>query len=95
MRLAITPSEKNKGTLVLFELLQVDDVGAVIDGQSSPSREVMIHLTIMRCRNAGSVLHTHSAGATLLSEKHVVEGGLAIEGLEMLKGLEGVQTHEH
>src|SRR5262249_22812949 len=46
-------------------------------------------------RNADCILHTHSAWSTLLSECHVREGGLAISGYEMLKGLEGVKTHQH
>jgi methylthioribulose-1-phosphate dehydratase len=41
------------------------------------------------------VLHTHSVWATVLSEAHAAEGGLAISGYEMLKGLDGVTTHEH
>ena len=49
----------------------------------------------MRARGAGAVLHTHSIWSTLLSEVHADRGGLAIEGYEMLKGLEGVRTHEH
>jgi len=44
----------------------------------------------------GAVLHTHSVWSTILSEA-TADGGdsLTIEGLEMLKGLDGVGTHEH
>jgi methylthioribulose-1-phosphate dehydratase len=41
------------------------------------------------------VLHTHSVWSTILSERHAHGGGLAIEDYEMLKGLEGVKTHQH
>ena len=41
------------------------------------------------------MLHTHSIWSTLLSERHGDAGGVVIEGYEMLKGLEGVRTHEH
>src|SRR5207302_535873 len=41
------------------------------------------------------ILHTHSVASTILSELHAPEKGLALEGFEMLKGLEGVHTHEH
>ena len=41
------------------------------------------------------MLHTHSVWTTLLSDLHEAEGGLAIEGYEMLKGLHGVRSHEH
>ena len=44
---------------------------------------------------AGAVAHTHSTWSTLLSDRHAAEGGLAIEGYEMLKGLAGVTTHAH
>jgi methylthioribulose-1-phosphate dehydratase len=33
--------------------------------------------------------------STLLSDRHAAENGVAVEGYEMLKGLEGVATHEH
>jgi methylthioribulose-1-phosphate dehydratase len=41
------------------------------------------------------VLHTHSVWSTVVSGWHAAQGGVAIEGFEMLKGLAGVQTHEH
>ena len=44
---------------------------------------------------AGAVMHTHSIWATFLSDRCGDEGGVAIEGYEMLKGLAGVRTHEH
>src|SRR5258705_2747229 len=36
-----------------------------------------------------SVLHTHSVWSTVLSGSHASQGGIALEGFEMLKGLEG------
>jgi methylthioribulose-1-phosphate dehydratase len=50
---------------------------------------------VARTRGAGAVLHTHSIWSTVLSEHYADEGGLAVEGYEMLKGLGGVMTHEH
>jgi methylthioribulose-1-phosphate dehydratase len=97
LRLAITPSAVFKGAMRADEILQVDEEGAVIDGRSGrrPSAETLLHVEIARARNAGAVLHTHSIWSTLLSDQYGDEGGLAIEGYEMLKGLEGVTTHEH
>ena len=46
-------------------------------------------------RAAGAVLHTHSVWSTILSDRLAPRGGLAIDGYEMLKGLDGVTTHEH
>ena len=40
-------------------------------------------------------MHTHSIWATFLSDRGADEGGVAIDGYEMLKGLAGVRTHEH
>jgi methylthioribulose-1-phosphate dehydratase len=61
-------------------------------GSGRPSAEASIHLAIVRTRGAGAVLHTHSLWSTILSE---AGDGLALQGYEMLKGLEGVTTHHH
>jgi methylthioribulose-1-phosphate dehydratase len=55
---------------------------------------VSLHLAIVRARGAGAVLHTHSIWSTILSDGGSGDG-LAIAGYEMLKGLEGVATHQH
>jgi methylthioribulose-1-phosphate dehydratase len=60
-----------------------------------PSAEALVHLAIVRERGARAVLHTHSIWSTLASERHEARRGLALEGFEMLKGLEGITTHEH
>ena len=46
-------------------------------------------------RHAGAVLHTHSVWSVIVSDRYADTGGLWIEGYEMLKGLEGVQSHSH
>lgn len=94
-RLAITPTSVDKGTLATSDILEISEAGEVLTGRSRPSFEYLIHLAIVRARNAGAVLHTHSIWATVLSEREVSRDGLSIEGYEMLKGLEGVKTHEH
>jgi methylthioribulose-1-phosphate dehydratase len=95
LRLAITASGGHKGTLTTAQILQVDELGEVRRGEGRPSDETRLHLTVIRERGAGAVLHTHSVWSTLLSEAFAPEGRLAIEGFEMLKGLAGVRTHEH
>ena len=60
-----------------------------------PSAETLLHIAVVRATGAASVLHTHSVWGTVLSDLHADEGGFFIEGYEMLKGLEGVTTHEH
>jgi methylthioribulose-1-phosphate dehydratase len=75
--------------------LAVTLVLALAPGAGRPSAETLLHVTIAQRRRAGAILHTHSVWSTILSERHAAAGGLAIEGYEMLKGLQGVTTHEH
>jgi methylthioribulose-1-phosphate dehydratase len=95
LRLAITESGIDKGQLAEDHILEVDARGRVVRGAGRPSAETPIHLAIVRARGAGAVAHTHSLWSTLHSEAHASAGGLAIEGYEMLKGLDGVSTHAH
>jgi methylthioribulose-1-phosphate dehydratase len=74
----------------------MNDAGKVLGRRAAqPSAESLLHLEIVRRTGAGAVLHTHSIWSTMLSDVHAARGGLALEGYEMLKGLEGVRTHEH
>jgi methylthioribulose-1-phosphate dehydratase len=95
LRLLITSSGLDKSALSPKDFLEIDQRAAVLKGNGKPSAEAFLHLAVIRARNAGCVLHTHSVWSTLLSERHRRAGGLAISGYEMLKGLEGVKTHEH
>jgi len=96
LRLAITPSGAFKGELEPSAILEVDDAGAVLGERGGrSSAETLLHLEVVRARGAGAVLHTHSMWSTLLSERCGDAGGVAMAGYEMLKGLEGVRTHEH
>jgi methylthioribulose-1-phosphate dehydratase len=96
LRLAITPSARFKGELLANQILEIDENGAVANGRPErPSAESRLHVEVVRTRGAGAVLHTHSIWSTALSDRHAADGGVAIEGYEMLKGLAGVATHEH
>jgi methylthioribulose-1-phosphate dehydratase len=96
LRLAITPSAAFKGELKFDDILEMDQHARTLGpGRVQPSAEALLHVEIVRARHAGAVLHTHSKWSTLLSDAHASEGGLAIEGYEMLKGLDGIRTHEH
>jgi methylthioribulose-1-phosphate dehydratase len=95
LRLAITPSMAHKGKLNSGDLLEIDDQGQSTPAHPGrPSAETLLHLEIVKRRGAGAVLHTHSVWSTILSDQHADAHGLAIEGYEMLKGLDGVITHE-
>ena len=95
LRLAITCSGVSKGDLTPEQIISIDENLRVATSARKPSAEALLHVEIVRHRGAGAVLHTHSLWSTLLSDAHAAAGGFAIEGYEMLKGLEGVTTHEH
>jgi methylthioribulose-1-phosphate dehydratase len=95
LRLAITPSGASKGELDAHQMLEMDEECRVTLGTGRPSAEARLHVEIVRVRGAGAVLHTHSMWSTLLSDRYARDGGVAITGFEMLKGLEGVASHEH
>lgn len=95
LRLAITASALDKGALEAAHILHVGEDGQVLSGTGRPSAETLLHVEIARRRGACAVLHTHSVWGTTLSDAHAADGGLHIDGYEMLKGLDGVCTHEH
>jgi methylthioribulose-1-phosphate dehydratase len=94
-RLLMTPSGVDKGRVTVEQLLEIDRDGRVVSGGGKPSAETALHLQIVRSRGVGAVLHVHSVWNTVLSLRHARDGALTVTGLEMLKGLAGVTTHEH
>ncbi len=95
LRLAITSTGLDKGSLGPEQFLEMDEAANVVRGDGRPSAEALLHLAIVRGVDADAVLHTHSVWSTVLSGSHAAQGGIALEGYEMLKGLEGVRTHKH
>jgi methylthioribulose-1-phosphate dehydratase len=96
LRLAVTPSGVDKGELIPAQVLLIDEQTRVVsDHLAKPSDESPLHVRIVKERGAGAVIHTHSIWNTILSDLHAADGGLAIEGYEMLKGLQNVKTHQH
>ena len=95
LRLVITSTGLDKGNLAPAHFLEIDADSRVVKGQGRPSAETLLHLAIVRARGAGAVLHTHSVWSTVLSGAYAAKGGVFVEGYEMLKGLDGVLTHQH
>ncbi|PYT63066.1 MAG: methylthioribulose 1-phosphate dehydratase [Acidobacteria bacterium] len=95
LRLAVTSTGLDKGSLTPAQFLEIDDAAKVVRGDGRPSAEALLHLAIVRDLDAGAVLHTHSVWSTVLSGSHARHGGIALEGYEMLKGLAGVRSHQH
>ena len=97
LELLITASGKDKGALGPGDFVRVDGKAQpVVEGQPKSSAETWLHVVAAaRQSDVGAVLHTHSVWGTLLSDHFGDDGGFWISGYEMLKGLEGVRTHEH
>jgi len=95
LTLLLTASGKDKGHLQGGDFVLVDENGTpTISDQPKSSAETLLHCLAVKKCNAGAVLHTHSVWSTILSEHYFPLRGLWIEGFEMLKGLEGITTHE-
>ena len=96
LRIAMSASGVDKGELRPEQVLSIDEDARIV-GQNGgkPSDESLLHIRIVKERGAGAVLHTHSVWNTILSDLYAADGGIKIEGYEMLKGLQGVRTHEH
>ena len=96
LRLAITASSVHKGQLRDTHILEIDQGAEIVGARIRvPSAEAQLHVEIVRRRNAGGVLHTHSVWGTILSGAWPDRDVLSIDGFEMLKGLSGVRTHTH
>ncbi len=95
LRLLLTRSGVHKRFLAPEDLMVVGPGGLAADGETArPSAEASLHTGIVEARGAGSVLHVHSVANTLLGEHYADAGGFTLRGYEMLKGLQGVLTHE-
>jgi methylthioribulose-1-phosphate dehydratase len=96
LRVCITASGNEKGALDETHFLEIDDNAEVLQGFGKPSAETLLHLAIYRLKpKTAAILHTHSVWGTILSDVFFERGAIEIEGYEMLKGLAGVETHEH
>lgn len=96
LELLITASGKDKGKLTRADFVRVDRAGKpTTSAQPKSSAETLLHVVAAEQPGVGAVLHTHSIWGTLLSDHYFAQGGFEISGYEMLKGLDGVVTHEH
>jgi len=100
LQLIITASGKDKGRLNREDFVVVDSNGKPVrHGQPKSSAETLLHCCAAKDQSVNAVLHTHSVWGTILSDHFFDEAaarrsGFRIEGYEMLKGLEGITTHE-
>jgi methylthioribulose-1-phosphate dehydratase len=90
--IAITVSGKNKGALKFDDIMRVDEEGRPLDGKN-PSAETLLHTSLYRRYDwVESVLHPHSPNASLVSKLFAHE--VVLQDNELLKAMEGVDTHE-
>lgn len=93
--LIVTASGKDKGRLQREDFVRLGSDGRpLVTGQPKSSAETMLHVVLAEAGDVGCILHTHSIWGTLLSDYFFPGSGFEIEGYEMLKGLEGITTHE-
>jgi methylthioribulose-1-phosphate dehydratase len=94
--LIVTASGFDKGRLQRENFVRVGRDGQPSSpGQPKSSAETMLHVVLaQRNESVGAILHTHGIWGTLLSQHFFAAGGFEISGFEMLKGLEGITTHD-
>ena len=94
LQLAMSPSGIDKSELTADQVLLIDENARLVSQHDAkPSDESLLHIRIAKERQSGAVLHTHSVWSTILTD--IFDAGIEIRGFEMLKGLQGVKTHEH
>lgn len=90
--IAVTVSGRHKGELTADDFMRVDLHGRALDDGKKSSAETLLHCQLYRRDpQIGAVLHTHSPASTVLSRRC---DNVRLEGYELLKILEGVETHE-
>ena len=95
--LLISSSGHNKDYLQEHDFMLVDFNGSTIESgeQRKPSAETLLHTSVYELfPEAGSVLHTHSVYASVLSRVYLNQGYLELSNYEMLKALDTIKTHD-
>ncbi len=93
--IVISASGIDKGEFSEDDLMKVDLKGVPINDDRKPSAETLLHTMIYnRLPEIACVLHTHTVYNTVLSTIYRFDKELKLGGFEVLKGLEGINTHE-
>jgi methylthioribulose-1-phosphate dehydratase len=90
LRLAITASGLDKGTLSASDVVEIDASGSALS-PGVPSAEAGLHGRIASVSGAGAVVHVHVLAPVLAAARW--PGGVELRDLEMLKGF-GRQAHD-
>ncbi len=78
--------------LVNIETAKQHDIFEGLGKKSSD--ETALHLAIYKATQANCVLHSHMLDAILFAELFKNQDMLKLSGMELLKGLDGIKTHE-
>lgn len=93
--IAITVSGRHKGKLGSGDVMVVDLDGKPVQSNCRSSAETLLHTVLYDVfPEVGAVLHTHSVKATVLSRLLPDGQPLNLEGYELQKAFNGVQTHD-
>lgn len=92
----ISRSGVDKGAFQLSDFMEIDAQGKALEAWShlKPSAETGIHTMLYQNPDIQAILHTHSIPCTVYSYLHRAKQSVLLSGFELLKGLEGVHTHE-
>jgi methylthioribulose-1-phosphate dehydratase len=90
LRLAVTASGLDKGSLTPADVVEIDATGTAV-GPGVPSAEAGLHGRIAAVSGAGAVIHVHVLAPVLAAERW--PGGVELQDLEMLKGF-GRSAHD-
>lgn len=95
---AVSVSGLDKGEFTAQNFMAVDYAGQVLLPEHAhlrPSAETLLHSVVYRLYpQAKVVLHCHSVNGTVLSKLYETQNGLWLQDFEILKGFEGIKTHE-
>ena len=92
--LAISKSGADKSSFSVEQVMVIDkNGGAYAPEGCKPSAETLLHTMLYEDSQISSVLHTHSACATIISMKYGNEKKIEFSGFEILKGIQGNTTH--
>src|SRR5690606_35239733 len=95
----VSESGIDKGLFTEDNLILVDIKSAkqheIFQGLGKKSSdETALHLAVYKATDANCVRHSHMLEGILFAEMFPGESFLKIAGLELLKGLKGIKTHE-
>ena len=92
--IAISKSGTDKNSFSIDHVMVIDKNGdAYAPLGCKPSAETLLHTMLYEDSAISSVLHTHSANATVISMQYGNEKCIKFSDFEILKGIQGNKTH--